>query len=182
LAAAGPNLKAMILLGANGALGNTDLALLPFSAVNLKTGWLTYPRRKTGIERRIPLWPETVKAIQAATEQRPVPADPAHKELVFIGPSGKSYLSGNGYRVAGVFVRALDTAKVKPKRGFYCIRHTFQTIGEGAHDLAAVRSLMGHAPPAGDMSSIYRERIDDSRLVAVTNHVRSWLFGKGKRK
>jgi hypothetical protein len=44
--------------------------------------------------------------------------------------------------------------------------------------MAAVRSIMGHAPLSGDMSAAYRERIDDSRLLAVTEHVRKWLFGK----
>ena len=50
-----PPLKAMILLGLNGGLGNFDCASLPSSAVNLETGWLDYPRPKTGIGRRVPL-------------------------------------------------------------------------------------------------------------------------------
>ncbi len=181
LAVAGPNMRAMILLAANGGLGNGDVAALTFSAMNLKTGWLTYPRPKTGIERRIPLWPETVEAVKAVIVQRPTPKDAAHKHLVFIGRRGESYLAANGYRVAGEFSRVLTAAKIK-RGSFYCIRHVFQTIGEGAHDLAAVRSIMGHAPLAGDMSSVYRERIDDARLVAVTEHVRKWLFGDTKRE
>jgi integrase len=180
LAAAGPNLKAMIHLAINGGLGNNDVAKLPFSAVNLKTRWLAYPRPKTGIERRIPLWRETAEALKTAIKQRPVPTEAAHEQLVFIGQSGKSYLAGNGYRVAGVFVRLLTSAKVSPQRGFYAIRHTFQTIAEGAHDLAAVAAIMGHAPHVNDMASVYRERIDDARLVAVTEHVRKWLFGEQK--
>jgi hypothetical protein len=35
---------------------------------------------------------------------------------------------------------------------------------------------MGHA--RDDMASVYRERIEDARLVAVTEHVRKWLFGE----
>lgn len=178
---AGPNLKAMILLGANGGFGNGDVAGLPFSAVNLKTGWLTYPRPKTGIERRIPLWPETVEAIKAATAKRRKPKDAAEKDLVFIGPRRESYVAANGYRVAGEFTRAEAAAGVR-HRGFYAIRHTFQTIGEGAYDLAAVQSIMGHAPSGSDMSAAYRERIDDGRLLAVTEHVRKWLFGDQETK
>ncbi|MCD4728171.1 MAG: tyrosine-type recombinase/integrase, partial [Pirellulales bacterium] len=182
LAVAGPNMKAMILLAANGGLGNSDVAGLTLGAVNLKTGWLNYPRPKTGVERRIPLWPETVEAIQAAIAQRPKPKDKAHKQLVFIGPTGTSYLASNGYRVAGVFVRVLTAAKIKPKRGFYSIRHGFQTVGEGVNDLVAVQAIMGHAPSSDDMSARYRERIDDDRLLAVTEFVRRWLFGNEETK
>ncbi len=176
----GPNMKAMILLACNGGLGNADVAGLALSNVDLKTGWLTYPRPKTGIERRIPLWPETVQAIEAAIESRREPEDTGKKNLVFIGARGESYVCSNGYRVCQEFVRGLIVAKVT-RRGFYSIRHTFQTIGEGARDLVAVRSLMGHAPLAGDMSATYRERIDDARLLTVTEHVRKWLFGEQKQ-
>jgi hypothetical protein len=33
---------------------------------------------------------------------------------------------------------------------------------------------MGHA--RDDMASVYRERISDERLKAVTDYVRKWLF------
>jgi integrase len=173
---AGPNMKAMILLAANGGLGNADVAGLPVAAVNLKTGWLTYPRPKTGIERKIPLWTETVDAIKASLESRREPKDADVKTLLFVGPRGETYLASNGYRVAGEFARVLDGAKIKPKRGFYCLRHVFQTIGEGANDLVAVQSIMGHAASGSDMSARYRERIEDARLLAVVNRVRDWLF------
>jgi integrase len=182
LAVAGPNLKAMILLAINGGLGNNDLATLPFSAVNVKSGWLTHARPKTGIERIIPLWPETVEAVEAAIAQRPVPKESADKQLVFIGPSGKSYLGGNSYRVTGVFVRVFNAAKIKPKRGFYALRHTFATVASGSRDQVAVNAIMGHTPPANDMSAVYRERIDDDRLLAVTEHVRKWLFRDTKQE
>ncbi|MEN6405429.1 MAG: tyrosine-type recombinase/integrase [Thermoguttaceae bacterium] len=182
LATAGPNMKAMILLAANGGLGNSDVAGLPFAAVNLKTRWLTYPRPKTGIERRIPLWLETISAIKAVKKQRCQPKDVAHKALIFIGPRGENYLAANGYRVAGEFARALKTAKIKPRRGFYAIRHTFQTVAEGVRDLSAVQSIMGHAASSGDMSAQYRERVDDDRLLDVTEHVHKWLFGESETK
>src|SRR5207249_3417572 len=56
ITAAGPQLKAMLLLAINCGYGNTDCASLPLSALDLKTGWADYPRLKTGIERRCPLW------------------------------------------------------------------------------------------------------------------------------
>ena len=59
---AGVQLKAMVLLGINCGLGNSDCANLPTTALDLATGWLDFPRPKTGIGRRCPLWPETVAA------------------------------------------------------------------------------------------------------------------------
>jgi integrase len=188
LDAASVNGKAMILLGVNGGLGNSDIATLPRTAVDLKAGWLTFPRPKTGIDRRIPLWPETVKAIRAAIKSRREPKGSEYKHLLFIGPKGEAYVANNGYRVAAEIIRALDKAKIKDDEGkdkpvrrsglsFYALRHTFQTIAEGSRDLAAVQSIMGHAPALTDMSAAYRERISDERLKAVTDYVHRWLFG-----
>lgn len=181
---AGINLKAMILLGINAGLGNTDLGLLPLKAVDLKQGWLDYPRPKTAIGRRVPLWPETVGAIKNALASRRDPKDPGDKHLLFIGPRGESYVGDHrGYRVAGEMTRCLTTAKIgRPGLSFYALRHTFQTVAEGAHDMAAVQAIMAHAPAASDMSSVYRERVDDDRLHAVVEHVRRWLFGTEQKK
>jgi len=55
-------------------------------------------------------------------------------------------------------------------------------MAEGANDLAAVAAIMGHSPHVNDMSAIYRQRIDDTRLVAVVQHVRQWLFGENETK
>jgi integrase len=60
--------------------------------------------------------------------------------------------------------------------GFATLRHVFRTIADGARDQTATNLIMGHADPS--MGAVYRERIDDSRLVAVTEHVRKWLFEK----
>jgi hypothetical protein len=51
-------MKAMVLLAINCGFGQTDLSSLPKSALHLKSGWIDYPRPKTGIDRRCPLWPE----------------------------------------------------------------------------------------------------------------------------
>jgi integrase len=172
------NMKAMIYLGINGALGNTDLGLLPTKAVKLKTGWLDYPRAKTAIDRRIPLWPETTDAVKAALADRHVPAVKADAHLLFIGPRGQNYIGNHkGYRVTAEMTRLLKKAgPARPELSFYCLRRTFQTIAEGSLDLVAVSHIMGHAPPAGDMASIYRQRVSDERLRTVTDHVHGWLF------
>jgi integrase len=60
LTAASVPVKEMILLGINCGMGNADCGVLPMSAVDLESGIIDFPRPKTGIPRRCPLWPETI--------------------------------------------------------------------------------------------------------------------------
>ena len=184
LAVADPITKAITLLGVNCGFGNADVGHLPLKAVDLKGGWITYPRPKTGVDRRIPLWPETIEALRAVLAKRKAPENAEHKPLFFVSARGSTYQDdGRSYWIIENLRRALVKSKVmRPGLSYYALRHTFQTIGEGSRDLPAVRSVMGHAPAANDMSSVYRERVDDERLRAVVDHVRGWLFEKGDQK
>ena len=98
LAAAGPAMKAMILLGVNCGFGNADCANLSLKALDLETGWATYPRPKTGIDRRCPLWSETVEAIHGALAKRPTPKNEVDGGHVFITKSGNSWRAESGQR------------------------------------------------------------------------------------
>jgi hypothetical protein len=49
------------------------VARLPLSAVDLDAGVIDFPRPKTGIPRRCPLWPETAAAIRELLAKRPAP-------------------------------------------------------------------------------------------------------------
>jgi integrase len=73
IAAAATPLTAMLLLGVNCGFGNADCGNLPLTALDPDRGWVDYPRPKTGIARRCPLWPETVEAIREALAKRPRP-------------------------------------------------------------------------------------------------------------
>ena len=73
--------------------------------------------------------------------------------------------------------KLLDALGLKGNRNFYALRHTFETVGGEAKDQVAVDHIMGHARE--DMASVYRERISDVRLKAVSNHVRAWAFAEG---
>lgn len=175
--AAGVPLKAMLLLAANCGLGNSDCGQLELRHLE-RRGWLNYPRPKTAVERRCPLWPETVKAIKEAIAARPNPKDPADANLVFItrlgAPWAKEVADSPISKETTKLLDALDMRR--PGLSFYSIRHTFQTIGDGCRDQAAVSFIMGHAPHGNDMSAVYREGVDDKRLKAVVSHVRKWLF------
>jgi integrase len=87
--AAGASMRAMVLLGFNGGFGNADCGHLPRSAVDLEGGWIDFPRPKTGIPRRCPLWAETVQALSEAGSKRPEPKQEEHAGLVFIRPSSR---------------------------------------------------------------------------------------------
>ena len=170
-------MKAMTLLAINGGIGPGDLAAFTVDMFSdLTQPWLDCPRRKTGIPRRVPLWPETVEAVKLAIDKRCQPKNPAEATILFIGGRGRSYQTDHGgYRVAAEFARVMKAAGVKG-RSFYDLRRTFQTVAEDSHDLEAVKALMGHAPPENDMSARYRQKIEDARLLAVTGIVRAWLY------
>lgn len=176
------HLRAMILLGVNCGFGNSDVATLPKAALDLRRGWVNYPRPKTGVQRRCPLWPETVKSLKEAIAKRPAPKDENDEGLVFITKYGKLWnKSIADSPITKEMAKLLDELKIGRKsRNFYCLRHGFETIAGEARDQVAVDHVMGHS--RDDMATVYRERIGDERLKAVTDHVRGWLFPKPKRK
>src|SRR5579871_3359400 len=88
LDAADVQLKAMILLGINCGFGMADCGRLPLSALDLERGWVDYPRSKTGVARRCPLWQETAAAVKAALAVNPKPKREEHAGLVFLTRQG----------------------------------------------------------------------------------------------
>jgi integrase len=178
---AGLAMRAMILLGVNAGMGNSDVGNLPLSAINLDTGWLDFPRPKTGVGRRCWLWPETVKAIREALAKRPAPKDKTDAALVFVTKYGESWAKDKADSPITKEMRKLmNGAKINGHRNFYVLRHTFRTIADAAKDQPATDHIMGHE--SEHMSSHYRERIDDGRLRAVAQHVRAWLFGTAAKE
>jgi integrase len=188
LAAADVQLKAMVLLGLNCGFGNTDCATLPQSALDLAGGWINFPRPKTGIERRVPLWPETVEALKAAIAARPEPKDPADAGLVFLTKQGRRWVRVQPKRrtetgavvsldaISQAFRKLLKSLGINSHRNFYTLRHNFETIAGESKDQVAVDSIMGHVDPS--MGAQYREQISDERLQAVVETVREWVFPK----
>ncbi len=178
IGAAGPQLRAMILLGVNCGFGNSDCGNLPTKALDLVGGWIDYPRPKTGIGRRVPLWSQTIVALRVAIAQRPKPRDKADVGLVFITAKGLPWAKQHADNpLSKEFAKLQKALGIHRKgRGFYALRHVFQTVADEARDPVATRAVMGHSPDASDMSAVYRESVSDERLRAVTDHVRRWLF------
>ncbi|MBM4017228.1 MAG: hypothetical protein FJ288_02705 [Planctomycetes bacterium] len=187
--AQGP-LRALILLGINGGFGNTDCAGLTLSAVDWERGIIEFDRAKTGTERVVPLWPDTLQALKQVQETRPKPADEDAERLLFLTGSGKAWVrqyvhygeDGSIKRVVNVdtigdqFEILLRKLGLKRRGlGFYALRHTFRTWADEVRDQHAIHRIMGHTIPG--MSGIYVEEISLDRLRAVVNHVRSRLFG-----
>ena len=89
-----PELRAMIYLGINCGLSNTELANLRLGHLDLANGWLSDRRHKTGVKRRSYLWPETVAAINRVLANRPVPVDsgmPTWCSLLNLGSHGSGW-------------------------------------------------------------------------------------------
>lgn len=173
---AGVPMKAFILLALNGGIGNSDIGNMPLTALDLKPGWIVYPRPKTGVERRFPLWPETHDAIRAAIENRPKPKTAEAKGLAFVTKYGDSWAKeSTDNPISKAFRKVLDSAKIhRPGLGFYSLRHVFATIGGESRDQPAVGYIMGHVDES--MAAVYRESISDERLQAVVDRVHTWLF------
>jgi integrase len=170
-------MKAMILLGINCGLGNSDCGNLPLTVLDLERGILDYPRPKTGIPRRAVLWPETIEAIKEALADRPESKNEDHAKLVFITKYGQPWARDDDpAAITKEFVKLLKKLGINGRKGlgFYTLRHVFRTVADESKDQPAVDFIMGHEVP--HMSSVYRETISDARLRAVSDHVRGWLF------
>ena len=178
--AADPEWKDLVLLAINGGLGNSDVSR--FRIDQMEGEWLDSARGKTGIDRRIPLWPETHKAVAEYLKVRPNPKAGNHSLAFLSGHRGPMIaISEEGVRgdlVSTGFKRLTTKAGIYQKgMGFYWLRHTFQTVADASRDPVAVAAIMGHVDSS--MAGQYRESIDDARLSLVSEFVRGWLFEDG---
>ena len=184
LKAAKPVMRSMILLGINCGFGDTDLANLPQSAVDLESGWAEFPRPKTGVERRCPLWPETVEALREAIEKRPQAKQSDDDGLCFLTQTGRRWVRNSGAgkqrwvdSLGQEFKKLMGLLGINGNRGFYSLRHCFETVAGETTDQVCVNSIMGHVD--NSMAGVYRERISDERSQAVVETVRVWLWPDG---
>jgi len=183
-------LHACILLGANGGMGNADCGRLSTEFLALETGWYDHPRHKTGVPRKFRLWPETIGAIRAAMSQRPIAKNAADDNLCFLTQHRlpvwwESVQSNGGSVFRDSITRAFTALCVecgvsRAQRGFYSLRRTFETVAGNSKDQVAVDICMGHSDDS--MAAVYRQSIDDQRLIDVADFVHKWLFPVQEKK
>jgi integrase len=191
LDASDPLFRAIVTLAVNTGFGNADVASLCEDDLDLDGGWVEFARVKTAIERRCPLWPETVQAIRAWMRTRPKPASKELRGRVFLSEAGTALVRIQPKQNPGRhklsktspvdlinqrFRGLLKRLKINGRRGlnFYGLRHCFETHGGESKDQVAVDSIMGHVD--GTMAANYRHGVSDERLVAVVKCVRLWLW------
>jgi integrase len=151
LSEADVKMRAMIWLGLNCGFGCTDCAELKWVDLNLVNARVKLARKKTGISRDLPLWPETVDALEKI---------PRIGKLVFYTSRGNPYIltllqndvNGNWKyttlnTITTKFSRLLKKSGLDvPKgTGFYTLRRTAATIAARSGDPFAVQRLLGHA-------------------------------------
>lgn len=173
-------LRAMVLLAINCGMGQSDLANLPLSSVDLEAGLIDFPRPKTEADRICPLWEETVQSIREWIPQRPKSNKRDDRDLLFVTRFGNKFVKTGkgGVPIDGVgqeFSKLLKELKLeRPGRAFYALRHSFRTVADEILDPPAINLIMGHTD--NSMSGFYRERIGEDRLRRVVDHVHDWVF------
>jgi hypothetical protein len=123
LVRASVQLRAMFLLGINCGFGNGDCGALPMKALDLENGWAEFPRPKTAVKRRCPLWPETIASLQDVLALRKAPKDEAHAGLLFLTRKGGSWVKAKAENPISNETAVLHQARKR------IIEHR-QTLGE----------------------------------------------------
>jgi hypothetical protein len=180
---ASPALRCFVLLGINCAFGQSDCATFHRGVFDLDSHWM--PRGKTLVDRRCPLWPETMAALTCY--DRPQPQDP-YRHLFFVTRFGLPWvreevkrdeigeIKATSYKdsITQELVKTCKAAGVMP-RPFYTFRHTFRSVADAVPDVTVINVIMGHSQ--GGMKEVYTQLMADGmkRLRSVTDHVRDWL-------
>ena len=187
--------KAILLLCLSCAFGNSDISNMPRSSLSADGLWVNYPRPKTEIPRRAPLWAEAKAAIERYLPNRPRPAAKEFRDLLFLTRNGTPWVratiktveseDGKPAHTHAVVVDALahKFAKLakglklnRPGLGLYGFRRAAQTAVENCGDMVAVDHLLGHVPHVRDMGSVYRDSVADVRLEKASQAIRDWLY------
>jgi len=173
LRSANEQMKAMIWLGLNCGFGCTDCAQLKWGNIDLKKSRVVFPRGKTGVNRNLPLWPETIDALRKIQKSG---------DLVFYTSRGNTWVRmiestdkhGNKKyvkddAVTKEFSKLLKKTNLKTEKGvgFYTLRRTAATLAARSGDPFAVQKLLGHADLK--MATTYVQDVSEQTDRVINN-------------
>jgi len=173
LDSADTQMKAMIWFGLNCGFGCTDCAELQWKNIDLKNGRVDFPRGKTGINRNLPLWPETVEALQQVRKSGELVfytcrGNPWVRAIQKVDKNGKENYSKND-AVSKNFSKLLKKTNIKTAKGvgFYTLRRTAATLAAKSGDPFAVQRLLGHADLK--MATTYVQDVSEQTDRVINN-------------
>lgn len=159
-------LAAAIYMGINGGYGGADLAEVTATHVDFDGMIIDHLRAKTAMRRKVPLWPETIRAIRRAMR----PGEP----LIFVNSRCLPLVHGNTNTLAHWFADLLAVAGLTDTGlRFYDLRRTFATIAADSHDKDARKMIMGHS--LSEVHDSYVLQFPRHRLDVVAGQVRQWF-------
>ena len=188
LSVADVKMRAMVWLGLNCGFGCTDCSELKWSDLDIVSARVKLARKKTGISRDLPLWPETVESLKRV---------PKIGKLVFYTSRGNPYIqtlfkmddNGDGKyatlnTITTNFSRLLKKLgfDVPKGTGFYTLRRTAATIAARSGDPFAVQRLLGHADL--QMATRYVQDVSEQTDRVIQNsrmyicQINNWLDRK----
>ncbi len=166
-------MKAMIWLGLNCGFGCTDCAELLWDHLDLEAGRVNFSRTKTGVERNLPLWENTIFALKRI---------PRKNERVFNTSRGNKYvrieqkINSDGTTrtifynsISKEFSKLLKIAGIETEKrtGFYTLRRTAATLAAQSGDPFAVQRLLGHADLK--MATTYVQDVSEQTDKVINN-------------
>lgn len=147
-------LEVPVALATYGGLSRADLRELTWKEVDLKAGWITRARSKTGLPIRVPIVPDLREVLER------------HR-----GPTGLvcGRLPKHDSALSKALHRLCDRAGVS-HGGWHRLRHSCATILQHAGwDLATIGRLLSHKP--GSVVTLRYLHTDDERLKAAAEAV-----------
>ena len=166
-------MKAMIWLGLNCGFGCTDCAELRWDHLNLTDSRVSLPRGKTGINRNLLLWAETIEALKAVPKSGELvfytsKKNPWVRTIKSTGKDGRIRYTNNN-TISKQFSKLLRKASIKVEKGvgFYTLRRTAATLAAKSGDPFAVQRILGHADLR--MATTYVQDISEQTDRVINN-------------
>jgi integrase len=173
LVTANTQMKAMILLGLNCGFGCTDCAELKWKDLDFENGRVKLNRKKTGIARNLPLWPETVESLKKVPKSGKLifytyKRNPWVRTIKTTDKNGSVKYS-NDNAISKKFSKLMKKIRIKTEKGvgFYTLRRTAATLAAKSGDPFAVQRLLGHADLK--MATTYVQDVSEQTDRVINN-------------